>query len=68
MRTVECGEEETARSDGELEEILKHPAQELGPPPAQSAKSGRMNQEGVPVFYGAMDRSTCVSLEPVYDL
>ena len=51
----------TARSDGELEEILKHPAHELGPPPAQSAKSGRMNQEGVPVFYGAMDRSTCVS-------
>ena len=50
-----------ARPDGELEEILKHPAQELGPPPARLAKSGRMNQEGVPVFYGAMDRSTCVS-------
>ena len=50
-----------ARSDKELEDILKHPAQELGPPPARLAKSGRMNQKGVPVFYGAMDRSTCVS-------
>ena len=50
-----------ARSDGELEEFLKHPAQELGPPPARAAKGGRMNQKGVPVFYGAMDRSTCVS-------
>ena len=41
--------------------ILKNPAQELGPPPSESAGAGRMNAHGIPVFYGAFEQSTCVS-------
>ena len=51
----------TALSDQELEHILKFPTLELGPPPPGKTKAGRMNAEGIPVFYGAMERSTCVS-------
>ena len=41
--------------------ILKNPVQELGPPPSQSARAGRMNAHGIPVFYGALEQRTCVS-------
>ena len=51
----------TAQSEDELETILKSPARELGPPPQGLPKGGRMNGQGIPVFYGAMDQSTCVS-------
>ncbi len=51
----------TAKSTQELESILKSPVQELGPPPPKSAKGGRMNAQGISVFYGAMEESTCVS-------
>ena len=51
----------TARSSQELEAILRSPAKELGPPPPESAKGGRMNAQGIAVFYGAMEQSTCVS-------
>ena len=33
----------------------------LGPPTSNKAKAGRMNAEGIPVFYGAMEEETCVS-------
>ena len=68
VREISPGEEDsfvwrgrTAQSDGELETILKSPARELGPPPQGLPKGGRMNGQGIPVFYGAMDQSTCVS-------
>ena len=51
----------TALSKEKAETILKSPAQELGPPPAEHATAGRMNPEGIPVFYGAMDLSTCIA-------
>ena len=50
-----------ARSPKELEDILKSPAREIGPPPPRLAKGGRMNASGIPVFYGAMEKDTCVA-------
>ena len=48
-------------STDELEAFLKSPSRELSSPPSRSAKAGRMNAQGIPVFYGAMDPRTCVS-------
>jgi len=45
----------------ELDVILKNPTRELGPPPPLQASAGRMNFEGASVFYGAMDRDTCIA-------
>ena len=50
-----------ALSTEELEAILSAPSRELGSPPSRLAKPGRMNAQGIPVFYGAMDHHTCVS-------
>ena len=51
----------TALSKEKAESILESPAQELGPPPAEHAAAGRMNPEGIPVFYGAMNLTTCIA-------
>ncbi len=51
----------TAQSSQLLETILKSPARELGPPPSEVATAGRMNSQGISVFYGAMEQSTCVA-------
>ena len=51
----------TAQSTRELKEILASPTHKHGPPPPPLAMSGRMNAHGIPVFYGAMDESTCVA-------
>ena len=51
----------TTQSKEELIAIIKNPAQQLGPPPHKSANAGRMNQKGIPVFYGALEETTCVS-------
>ena len=48
-------------SGDELERVLKSPIQEMGPPPSDKAKAGRMNSEGIPVFYGALEKETCLS-------
>ena len=50
-----------AHSADELTSILKDPAREMGPPPSSLARGGRMNAGGIPVFYGALDESTCVA-------
>ena len=50
-----------AESVEELKTILKSPEREIGPPPSEMARGGRMNAQGIPVFYGAMDVATCVS-------
>ena len=50
-----------ARTRTELEDIVKSPACELGPPPSIVARAGRMNAKGISVLYGAMDASTCVA-------
>ena len=51
----------TAFSDDELKRILGSPSDQLNAPPSSAAKSGRMNAQGISVFYGAMDRDTCVA-------
>ncbi len=50
-----------ALSTEELETVLSSPSREMSSPPSKLAKSGRMNAQGIPVFYGAMDHRTCVS-------
>ena len=50
-----------AQSIEEVVRILKSPSTELGPPPPKSAVAGRMNPDGIPVFYGATELETCVS-------
>ena len=50
-----------AQSHAEIEAIMKAPVRELGPPPAQNAPPGRMNERGCPVLYGAFDEHTCVA-------
>jgi hypothetical protein len=39
----------------------KDPFKHVGPPPPDQARAGRMNVEGVVVFYGAMDCETCLA-------
>jgi hypothetical protein len=41
------------QSNERLEEALKRPDLELGPPPSNVATTGRMNARGIAVFYGA---------------
>lgn len=49
-----------------LKEIYKDPYTHAGPPPNNLANAGRMNAQGVAVFYGAMDMETCVAeMRPV---
>jgi hypothetical protein len=49
-----------------LREIYGDPFKHVGPPPDSLAIAGRMNANGVPVFYGAMDMETCIAeMRPV---
>jgi len=48
-------------SDKELKEILSAPVKQIGPPPSRSARAGRMNAAGISVFYGAIDKETCIA-------
>ena len=43
------------QSDERLEQALKRPDKEIGPPPSKVALAGRMNPHGISVFYGATD-------------
>lgn len=49
------------QSSGELKKALERPDRELGPPPPKSARAGRMNAQGVAVFYGASDAGTALA-------
>lgn len=48
-------------SDELLKQILMDPLKHVGPPPAANARAGRMNADGVAVFYGATDRDTSLA-------
>ena len=48
-------------SSGDLEKALISPEKELGPPPPEVAKAGRMNAEGIPVFYGSTKPKVCLA-------
>jgi hypothetical protein len=41
--------------------MLQEPYKQVGPPPPQATRAGRMNAEGIPVFYGALDIATCLA-------
>ena len=51
----------TAHSESAIQSILESSSGRLGPPPSDKATAGRMNAEGIPVFYGALEEETCVS-------
>lgn len=52
--------------DKNLADFYLDPLKHVGPPPNHMASAGRMNAEGVPVFYGAMDIETCIAeIRPV---
>ena len=44
-----------------LEDALKRPAKDIGPPPSTLATAGRMNAHGVSVFYGATNSDLAIS-------
>jgi RES domain-containing protein/HEPN superfamily RES-like protein len=41
--------------------ILENLPSSLGPPPSGSVSAGRMNADGISVFYGGLDKTTCVA-------
>lgn len=50
-----------AKTNDDLETILREAPSSLGAPPACYASAGRMNAEGISVFYGATDVETCIA-------
>jgi hypothetical protein len=49
------------QDDDALETAMMRPDQFLGPPPEHIAKSGRMNAQGVAIFYGATEVEVALS-------
>lgn len=43
------------QANDKLEEAIKRPDLELGPPPQRAASAGRMNARGIAIFYGAAE-------------
>lgn len=44
-----------------LDPVIVEPAKEVGPPPPELARNGRMNAPGISVFYGASDSDTALA-------
>jgi hypothetical protein len=51
----------TCDSPSRLNDFYSQPYRNVGPPPPDAARAGRMNVEGVVVFYGATDTETCLA-------
>jgi hypothetical protein len=51
----------TCDSLSRLVEFHSKPLKNVGPPPPSQTRAGRMNVEGVVVFYGATDPETCLA-------
>jgi len=49
------------QSDGELEVALSRPDSHLGSPPPRAARAGRMNAQGISVFYGAKREDVAIA-------
>lgn len=45
----------------EVKQALQHPEKHFGPPPHNKATSGRMNAQGIPVFYGATNPDIAIA-------
>lgn len=48
-------------NEGDLKAALARPDIGIGPPPPRAARAGRMNAQGIAVFYGATDPSVALS-------
>lgn len=44
-----------------LNEMVANPLVHIGPPPPHLARAGRMNAEGISVFYGSLQSPTCLA-------
>lgn len=51
----------TCSSAAAVKEVFSDPFKNAGPPPPERTRSGRMNPEGVAVFYGSLDCETCIA-------
>lgn len=49
------------QSEKQLLKALEHAENQLGPPPYYLATAGRMNAQGISVFYGATSETTAIS-------
>lgn len=49
------------KSEAKLRDIVQHPVRELGAPPPVLSTGGRMNANGIVVFYAAMDQESCLA-------
>ncbi|AXV74046.1 hypothetical protein CJO75_12630 [Ralstonia solanacearum] len=49
------------QAEDKLEEALRRPDLHLGSPPPRMARAGRMNAQGISVFYGATDVSVAIT-------
>ena len=49
------------KNDIEIIKMRLEAYKELGPPPKSKATPGRMNAQGIPVFYGTTDSETCIA-------
>ncbi|MHA6853476.1 RES family NAD+ phosphorylase [Ralstonia pseudosolanacearum] len=49
------------QTEDRLEEALSRPDLHLGSPPPNMARAGRMNAQGISVFYGATDASVAIA-------
>ncbi|WP_367872977.1 RES domain-containing protein [Luteolibacter sp. Populi] len=49
------------QSAGGLEQALKRPDLEIAPPPSERASAGRMNAQGISIFYGASQEATALA-------
>jgi len=45
----------------QVNHALRHPERNFGPPPADQARAGRMNAQGIAVFYGATTPDVAIS-------
>jgi hypothetical protein len=50
-----------ANTIDDVETISSSPHTELDAPPKRVAKNGRLNALGIPIFYGAFDKNTCIA-------
>ncbi|MGS0738190.1 RES family NAD+ phosphorylase [Pseudomonas sp. GG8] len=51
----------TCVKSSSIDEIMADPARNLAAPSKELAGDGRMNPVGVPAFYGAFERDTCIA-------
>jgi RES domain len=49
------------KSEKDINDSLSEPFKNVGPPPPEKASAGRMNPEGIPVFYGSLNWETCLA-------